>query len=131
MTPAATMTTSDVSVALFTRDLRVHDNPTLHGALEHAGAVVPLFVVDPSIVRGSFARRTASRSWPMPSRTCRRQLRERHGELLVFEGDTVEVVGRVVSETGVSPCLRGSRRQRSCPSPVRAPAGRGGPSGRL
>ena len=100
--PAATMTTSDVSVALFTRDLRVHDNPTLHGALERAGAVVPLFVVDPSIVRGSFGAPNRLAFLADALEDLRRQLRERHGELVVFEGDSVEVVGGVVSETGTS-----------------------------
>ncbi|MGW6100063.1 deoxyribodipyrimidine photo-lyase, partial [Streptomyces sp. NPDC055157] len=33
-----------VSVALFTSDLRLHDNPVLSAAVRGADAVVPLFV---------------------------------------------------------------------------------------
>src|SRR4029453_5430507 len=36
-------------VVLFTRDLRVHDNPALHAACEAADRVVPLFVLDPRV----------------------------------------------------------------------------------
>jgi deoxyribodipyrimidine photo-lyase len=37
------------AVVLFTRDLRVHDNPTLAAAFRAADRVVPLFVRDPAI----------------------------------------------------------------------------------
>ncbi|WP_455753298.1 deoxyribodipyrimidine photo-lyase [Streptomyces bobili] len=40
-----------VSVALFTADLRVHDNPVLQAALRDADRVAPLFVVDTGICR--------------------------------------------------------------------------------
>jgi len=35
------------AVVLFTRDLRVHDNPALAAACANADRVVPLFVLDP------------------------------------------------------------------------------------
>lgn len=41
-----------VAISLFTRDLRVHDNPVLHAACHAATEVVPLFVLDPGILRG-------------------------------------------------------------------------------
>ncbi len=37
-----------IAVALFTRDLRVHDNPVLTATAE-ADAVIPLFVLDSAI----------------------------------------------------------------------------------
>lgn len=40
-----------VAVVLFTRDLRVHDNPALSAAAERADLVVPLFVFDDEILR--------------------------------------------------------------------------------
>jgi deoxyribodipyrimidine photo-lyase len=43
------------SIALFTRDLRVHDNPVLRAACE-ADRVVPLFVVDSGITRAGVRR---------------------------------------------------------------------------
>jgi deoxyribodipyrimidine photo-lyase len=41
--------TVSTSVVVFTRDLRVRDNPALAEACATPGAVVPLFVVDPSL----------------------------------------------------------------------------------
>ena len=85
-----------VAIALFTRDLRVHDNPVLHAA---AGAerVVPLFVVDDGC--GDFLR---------PNRTAflveclddlAEQLGRRGAKLVVRRGDVVEEVSRVAAET--------------------------------
>jgi len=39
----------DVAVVLFTRDLRLHDNPALAAAVEEAETVLPLFVLDDGI----------------------------------------------------------------------------------
>ena len=39
----------ETAIVLFTRDLRLHDNPALHLACTRARQVVPLFVVDPAI----------------------------------------------------------------------------------
>ena len=39
----------DVAIVLFTRDLRVHDNPVLALACARARQVVPLFAVDPAL----------------------------------------------------------------------------------
>ena len=37
------------AVVLFTRDLRLHDNPTLRAALDASETVLPLFVLDEGI----------------------------------------------------------------------------------
>ena len=60
----------DTAIVVFTRDLRLHDNPALHQACARARLVVPLFVADPAIA----ARRspTGPASWPNPSPTCAR-----------------------------------------------------------
>ena len=39
----------ETAIVVFTRDLRLHDNPALHQACARARQVVPLFVVDPAI----------------------------------------------------------------------------------
>jgi deoxyribodipyrimidine photo-lyase len=39
----------DTALVVFTRDLRVHDNPALHQACQQARQVVPLFVADPAL----------------------------------------------------------------------------------
>jgi deoxyribodipyrimidine photo-lyase len=38
----------DAAIVLFTRDLRVQDNPALSAACSSAGQVVPVFVADPA-----------------------------------------------------------------------------------
>jgi deoxyribodipyrimidine photo-lyase len=51
-----------VSVALFTRDLRVHDNPVLTAAAAAArGRVVPLFVLDDAILASGYNRPNRAR----------------------------------------------------------------------
>ena len=39
----------DTAIVLFTRDLRLHDNPALRQARDRARQVVPLFVADPAL----------------------------------------------------------------------------------
>jgi deoxyribodipyrimidine photo-lyase len=39
----------ETAIVVFTRDLRLHDNPALHLACSRARQVVPLFVEDPAI----------------------------------------------------------------------------------
>ena len=39
----------ETAIVVFTRDLRLHDNPALHQACGAARRVVPLFVLDPAI----------------------------------------------------------------------------------
>jgi deoxyribodipyrimidine photo-lyase len=83
--------TSDASrmrriVVLFTRDLRVHDNPVLDLACRSAREVLPLFVIDPSL-------RSAAPNRARFLLECladlRHRLRERGGNLLVRTGDPV------------------------------------------
>jgi deoxyribodipyrimidine photo-lyase len=44
------------AIVLFTRDLRVHDNPALTTAAHEAERIVPLFVFDDAILGSAFAR---------------------------------------------------------------------------
>ena len=44
------------AIVLFTRDLRVHDNPALATAAHEAEQIVPLFVFDDAILATAFAR---------------------------------------------------------------------------
>ncbi|MEU0966764.1 deoxyribodipyrimidine photo-lyase [Streptomyces sp. NPDC005917] len=88
----------NVSVVLFTADLRLHDHPPLRAASE-AREVVPLFVRDKGVTDAGFA---------VPNRLafladCLRDLdgglRERGGRLVVRSGDVVEEVCKVAAET--------------------------------
>ncbi|MFJ2260688.1 cryptochrome/photolyase family protein [Streptomyces sp. NPDC087844] len=89
----------NVSVVLFTSDLRLHDHPPLCAALDGSRAVVPLFVRDRAVDRAGFA---------VPNRLafladCLRDLdaglRERGGRLVYRSGDLVDEVCKVVAET--------------------------------
>ncbi|MEU6805452.1 cryptochrome/photolyase family protein [Streptomyces neyagawaensis] len=88
----------NVSVVLFTSDLRLHDHPPLRAALDGAREVVPLFVRDRAVADAGFA---------VPNRLafladCLRDLdsglRERGGRLVVRSGDVVREVCKVAAE---------------------------------
>jgi deoxyribodipyrimidine photo-lyase len=83
-------------VVLFTRDLRVHDNPALAAAVREAERLVPLFVrddaVDATPNRLAFLHESLG--------DLNRSLRERGAALVVRRGDTAAEVARLVQETG-------------------------------
>jgi len=90
----------DTAIVVFTRDLRLHDNPALHQACSAARQVVPLFVLDPAI------KAPANRMHFLAGSLAelREALRERGGDLVIREGDTVaEVIklARGVSADGI------------------------------
>ncbi|WP_055523120.1 cryptochrome/photolyase family protein [Streptomyces graminilatus] len=90
----------NVSVVLFTSDLRLHDHPPLRAALADGREIVPLFVRDPAVDAAGFA---------VPNRLafladCLNDLdtglRERGGRLVVRHGGLVGEVCRVAAEAG-------------------------------
>jgi deoxyribodipyrimidine photo-lyase len=81
------------TVALLTRDLRVRDNP----ALAPDGLVVPLFVLDPSLLAISPNRH---RFLLECLTDLRRQLRSRGSDLVVRRGDPVVQAMRVARRIG-------------------------------
>ena len=84
------------AVVLFTRDLRVHDQPALVEAVARADSVVPLFVFDERIAAGPNRMRFLLDSLA----DLRRSLRDLGGTLVVRRGDPVAETMRVVGETG-------------------------------
>jgi deoxyribodipyrimidine photo-lyase len=74
------------AVILFTRDLRVHDNPALAAACANAERVVPLFVHDPALA-GLSANRV--RFLHQALADLRETLRGRGGDLVIRHGDPV------------------------------------------
>jgi deoxyribodipyrimidine photo-lyase len=90
------------AVVWFRRDLRLHDHPALHHALERFDRVLPLFVVDEAILGGR---------WPSPNRWwflaralegLDGDLRTRAGWLVVVRGDPVELVPRIARRAGAA-----------------------------
>ncbi|MEV7993768.1 deoxyribodipyrimidine photo-lyase [Streptomyces sp. NPDC086077] len=90
----------NVSVVLFTADLRLHDHPPLRAALDGSRQVVPLFVHDRGVADAGFA---------VPNRMAfladclgdlDAGLRARGGRLVVRSGDVVREVCQVAAEAG-------------------------------
>jgi deoxyribodipyrimidine photo-lyase len=87
-----------VAVVLFTRDLRLHDNPALDGALHDADRVVPLFVLDDGILRSTFNRPNRARFLAESLADLDAGLRRIGGALVVRRGDVVAETAKVADE---------------------------------
>ncbi len=93
------------AVVWFRRDLRVHDLPALAEAAVEHDRVVPLFVLDPAILRGRW------RSGPRIAfmlgclRALDAELRARGSGLVVREGPTAEEVPALAREAGADVVL--------------------------
>ena len=86
-------------VVLFTRDLRLHDQPALHAAVEHGDGVVPVFVFDDRLLaRFGAPNRIAFLLDALAD--LRRSLAERGSGLVVRRGDTIAEVLHVAAEHG-------------------------------
>ena len=94
---------SNPGVVLFTRDLRVHDQPALAAALERCERVLPVFVLDERVL-GSFGAPNRVAFLLDALRDLRSSLRDRGGELVIRRGDVVEETLRVARDVGAGPC---------------------------
>ncbi len=88
------------SLMVFTRDLRVTDNPALNAAVRRGGSVIPLFVLDRDLLdrcRGSASRL----GFLLDSlRDLDGQLRARGGALIIRRGDWIATVLETARATG-------------------------------
>ena len=83
------------AIVLFTRDLRVHDNPALAAAAEEAERVLPLFVLDETILdRFGAANRLAFLGEAL------RDLSDSLGGLAIRRGDAVAETVRLARQVG-------------------------------
>ncbi|MGK5630449.1 cryptochrome/photolyase family protein [Streptomyces sp. URMC 123] len=89
-----------VAIALFTADLRLHDNPVLRAALAGADRVVPLFVLDSGIAATGFAVPNRAAFLAECLADLDAALRIRGGRLVLRTGEVVEETCRVAAETG-------------------------------
>ena len=90
------------SVALFTGDLRLHDNPVLRSASHGADQVVPLFVLDSGVRDAGFDPPNRHAFLADCLADLDASLRERGGRLIVRTGDVTEEVCRVAEESGAA-----------------------------
>ncbi|WP_031071761.1 cryptochrome/photolyase family protein [Streptomyces sp. NRRL WC-3742] len=91
-----------VSIALFTQDLRLHDNPVLHAARTTADQVVPLFVLDPAVDAAGFAAPNRHAFLADCLADLDASLRRIGSRLTVRRGEPAEQTARVAAETGAS-----------------------------
>ena len=89
-----------VSIALFTQDLRLHDNPVLRAALADADEVVPLFVLDDAVAATGFAVPNRAAFLAGCLTDLDTSLRARGGRLVVRRGSAVGESARVAEATG-------------------------------
>jgi deoxyribodipyrimidine photo-lyase len=89
---------SATALVLFTRDLRVHDQPALAAAAGVANRVVPLFVLDDAILGSRFAAANRVAFLVEALRDLDGSLRRLGAGLLVRRGDVVEETMRVALE---------------------------------
>ncbi len=90
------------AVCWLRRDLRLHDNPALRAACAEADAVVPLFVLDPRLLRGPRMSRARLAFLADALADLDARLRERGGRLVVRHGDPAEVVPAVAAEASAT-----------------------------
>jgi deoxyribodipyrimidine photo-lyase len=91
----------DVAIVLFTRDLRVRDNPALASACANARAVVPLFVTDPVLVVPANRARFLTDSIAALGQ----ELRELGGGLVIRHGDPVAEAIGIATRVGAQAIL--------------------------
>jgi deoxyribodipyrimidine photo-lyase len=80
------------------RDLRVHDHPGLHEAVAAGGAVVPVFVVDPTLTAGPAASGPRASFLAATLADLDAALRERGNRLVVVHGDPAAELGRLARQ---------------------------------
>ncbi|EID09004.1 deoxyribodipyrimidine photo-lyase [Mycobacterium xenopi RIVM700367] len=91
-----------VTMALFTRDLRVHDNPVLTAAHRGGDAVVPVFVLDEAILSSDYVTPNKAAFLVDALTDLDDELRRRGGRLIVRRGQFVDEVLRVVDELSIT-----------------------------
>jgi deoxyribodipyrimidine photo-lyase len=85
---------------VFTRDLRLRDNPALCAALAGAQEVVPLFVIDDDVITGAHSAPNRLHFLADSLADLDSSLREAGGHLVIRRGNWVEEVSRVVAASG-------------------------------
>ncbi|WP_199433302.1 cryptochrome/photolyase family protein [Qaidamihabitans albus] len=91
-----------VAIVLFTRDLRVHDNPVLHAAATSADRVIPLFVLDDAIIGSRYNRPNRAAFLAECLRDLDEGLRELGVRLVIRRGDVTEEVALLAAEHGAA-----------------------------
>jgi deoxyribodipyrimidine photo-lyase len=86
----------------FRRDLRLGDNTALNAALESGQPVVALFIFDPKVYKSERSSPNRMQFLLNGLHAIDAELRSRGSRLLVRHGDPLEVLPRVMAETGAT-----------------------------
>ncbi len=89
-----------VGVVLFTRDLRVHDNPVLWHAIAAHERIVPMFVLDAAIQSGGFNHPNRAAFLVDALHDLDTALRDRGAGLVIRRGDVVGEVAALARGVG-------------------------------
>ncbi|HET7327623.1 MAG TPA: deoxyribodipyrimidine photo-lyase [Nocardioidaceae bacterium] len=90
-----------VAITVFTRDLRVHDNPVLSAAVAGADQVIPLFVLDQHMLDSGFVSPNRAAFLAESLANLDRRLHRLGAGLVVRRGTVADVVADLVAEHGV------------------------------
>ncbi|WP_262403583.1 cryptochrome/photolyase family protein [Actinomadura sp. CNU-125] len=96
---------------LFTRDLRIRDNPALAAACR-TGQVVPVFVFDDALLDGPFAAPNRIRFLLDSLADLRESLRGLGADLVVRRGDPATEIARLARQTGADTLFLADERSR-------------------
>ncbi len=88
------------AVVLFTRDLRIHDQPALTAACDHADRVVPLFVLHDRILTSRYAAPNRVAHLLEALHDLRRHLDDLGATLVVRHGALTDELARICTEVG-------------------------------
>jgi deoxyribodipyrimidine photo-lyase len=92
----------NTSVMVFTRDLRVHDNPALAAAAADAAYVIPVFVFDEAILRRHGVNQTRLAFMLGSLRDLDASLSQRGGRLVIRRGPWAKTVTELAAEAGAA-----------------------------
>jgi len=100
-----THVTDPPTLLWFRQDLRLSDNPALAAALERRGPVIPVFIWAPE-EEGAWPPGAASRWWLHQSlASLSGALEKRSARLIIRRGRTLDMLDRLLTETGADAVL--------------------------
>lgn len=83
----------------FRRDLRLHDNIALNAALSTGHPVIPLFILDAKLLHSDMSAPARTAFLYASLRALDDALRQHHGQLLILQGEPLEVLRSLIDET--------------------------------
>jgi deoxyribodipyrimidine photo-lyase len=86
----------------FRRDLRLSDNQALKAASESGAPVIPIFIFNPAILQGKNASPPRTQFMLKALQSLDASLRQHGTQLLIRHGDPLEVLPRLIKETGAA-----------------------------